>query len=152
MAVGTLKVGELSDSKCWICCPRFAYEQPRQNENGQQHWPFFFFFNDTAPTDIYTLSLHDALPIFTPVQFDPTDPQVMYYGSNELNRSTNAAQTWTVISPDLTGGPGRDPNYPFGTITTVAASATQAQELFTGTDDGRLWYTRNLGADWTRAT
>src|SRR6267378_1109789 len=25
--------------------------------------PFFFFFNDTAPTEIYTLSLHDALPI-----------------------------------------------------------------------------------------
>jgi len=24
---------------------------------------FFFFFNDTATTEIYTLSLHDALPI-----------------------------------------------------------------------------------------
>src|SRR5438034_3808575 len=24
----------------------------------------FFFFNDTAPTETYTLSLHDALPIF----------------------------------------------------------------------------------------
>src|SRR5204862_6452741 len=24
---------------------------------------FFFFFNDPAPTEIYTLSLHDALPI-----------------------------------------------------------------------------------------
>src|SRR5690349_24944013 len=27
---------------------------------------FFFFFNDTATTEIYTLSLHDALPIFSP--------------------------------------------------------------------------------------
>src|SRR3712207_7817619 len=26
-------------------------------------WFFFFFFNDTATTEIYTLSLHDALPI-----------------------------------------------------------------------------------------
>src|SRR5258708_29930055 len=26
----------------------------------------FFFFNDTATTEIYTLSLHDALPISTP--------------------------------------------------------------------------------------
>src|ERR1043165_10293130 len=25
---------------------------------------FFFFFNDTATTEIYTLSLHDALPIW----------------------------------------------------------------------------------------
>ena len=27
----------------------------------------FFFFNDTATTEIYTLSLHDALPICTPM-------------------------------------------------------------------------------------
>src|SRR5437899_12725729 len=27
---------------------------------------FFFFFNDTATTEIYTLSLHDALPIWLP--------------------------------------------------------------------------------------
>src|SRR5687767_15461873 len=27
----------------------------------------FFFFNDTATTEIYTLSLHDALPILFPV-------------------------------------------------------------------------------------
>src|SRR5256885_8746373 len=26
---------------------------------------FFFFFNDTATTEIYTLSLHDALPILS---------------------------------------------------------------------------------------
>src|SRR5258708_37985418 len=26
---------------------------------------FFFFFNDTATTEIYTLSLHDALPIYS---------------------------------------------------------------------------------------
>src|SRR5437588_7040669 len=29
---------------------------------------FFFFFNDTATTEIYTLSLHDALPIFVLAQ------------------------------------------------------------------------------------
>src|SRR5947199_10143408 len=29
---------------------------------------FFFFFNDTATTEIYTLSLHDALPISDPRQ------------------------------------------------------------------------------------
>ncbi len=31
------------------------------------HLCFFFFFNDTATTEIYTLSLHDALPICTSV-------------------------------------------------------------------------------------
>src|SRR2546427_4585017 len=33
----------------------------------ERHSPvsFFFFFNDTATTEIYTLSLHDALPILS---------------------------------------------------------------------------------------
>src|SRR5215813_10202337 len=40
---------------------------------------FFFFFNDTATTEIYTLSLHDALPIFALVTapdqlFQPLNP------------------------------------------------------------------------------
>src|SRR3712207_7275403 len=30
---------------------------------------YFFFFNDTATTEIYTLSLHDALPIFFILHF-----------------------------------------------------------------------------------
>src|SRR5947208_17006169 len=32
---------------------------------------FFFFFNDTATTEIYTLSLHDALPIYALDQKEP---------------------------------------------------------------------------------
>src|SRR2546429_5990141 len=31
--------------------------------SGMLPLPLFFFFNDTATTEIYTLSLHDALPI-----------------------------------------------------------------------------------------
>src|SRR2546430_4523737 len=33
---------------------------------------FFFFFNDTATTEIYTLSLHDALPISPCPRTSPT--------------------------------------------------------------------------------
>src|SRR2546428_10157418 len=35
---------------------------------------FFFFFNDTATTEIYTLSLHDALPISTRRHHVPQSP------------------------------------------------------------------------------
>src|SRR5438105_11327550 len=33
----------------------------------------FFFFNDTAPTEIYTLSLHDALPILAEGRLAPEE-------------------------------------------------------------------------------
>src|SRR2546430_12513990 len=36
----------------------------------------FFFFNDTATTEIYTLSLHDALPIFAGVHDHGLEPQL----------------------------------------------------------------------------
>src|SRR5688572_32350080 len=36
----------------------------------------FFFFNDTATTEIYTLSLHDALPIFGWFDFRQFSPAV----------------------------------------------------------------------------
>src|SRR6266566_7227117 len=35
---------------------------------------FFFFFNDTATTEIYTLSLHDALPIAVRERLEPFLP------------------------------------------------------------------------------
>src|SRR3712207_7033002 len=35
---------------------------------------FFFFFNDTATTEIYTLSLHDALPISLGIQLTVDKP------------------------------------------------------------------------------
>src|SRR6266536_1389671 len=38
-------------------------------------FPFFFFFNDTPTTEIYTLSLHDALPIW-PHRRDDDRPRV----------------------------------------------------------------------------
>src|SRR3712207_9194038 len=40
-----------------------------------------FFFNDTATTEIYTLSLHDALPIFDNVTILKDASAAAYYGS-----------------------------------------------------------------------
>src|SRR5215813_15499819 len=46
---------------------------------------FFFFFNDTATTEIYTLSLHDALPIRCPPT--PTVPSTPWERSCPPRRS-----------------------------------------------------------------
>jgi photosystem II stability/assembly factor-like uncharacterized protein len=88
----------------------------------------------------------------TPLVFNPTDADVMYYAGNIVNRSTNAGLSWTAISPDLTGGdPHPEDAYPFGTVTTVAAAKSNPLVLYAGTDDGRVWHTSSGGAPWTLA-
>src|SRR6185312_17275058 len=47
----------------------------------------FFFFNDTATTEIYTLSLHDALPISSDSSHDKPDPSIRRTLSPALIRS-----------------------------------------------------------------
>src|SRR2546426_4926078 len=42
---------------------------------------FFFFFNDTATTEIYTLSLHDALPILSILTMSPSRRTRLVEGS-----------------------------------------------------------------------
>ncbi|HEX5540408.1 MAG TPA: glycosyl hydrolase [Micromonospora sp.] len=87
----------------------------------------------------------------TPLLFDPSDPNVMYYAGNIVNRSTDNGRTWKAISPDLTGGGPNDPSgYPWGTISTVAVAPTDGDKLYVGTDDGRLWWTDDLGENWNQ--
>src|SRR3712207_9385138 len=45
-----------------------------------RHWLLrhLFFFNDTATTEIYTLSLHDALPIFALWKQDPQHQEKLF--------------------------------------------------------------------------
>ncbi|HEX9892131.1 MAG TPA: glycosyl hydrolase [Actinomycetota bacterium] len=89
---------------------------------------------------------------FTPVEFDPNDPNIMYYAGNRLNRTTQGGGTWTAISPDLTGGPPPDLRYPnYGTIQTIAPAKTDGNRIYVGTDDGRIWSTPDLGQTWIRA-
>src|SRR5260221_5841559 len=54
---------------------------------------FFFFFNDTATTEIYTLSLHDALPIYRFLLHShlqatkrPSPPLSLLHSSSTLSR------------------------------------------------------------------
>src|SRR5437867_8836844 len=49
----------------------------------------FFFFNDTAPTEIYTLSLHDALPIWI-------SPR---YVQDKISNALVAERAETCINP-----------------------------------------------------
>src|SRR2546426_2250382 len=56
---------------------------------------FLFFFNDTATTEIYTLSLHDALPISIVIQHpagDVRQAEAQLKGQAEQQRASAQAQ------------------------------------------------------------
>jgi hypothetical protein len=84
-----------------------------------------------------------------PVMIDPSDPTVLYTGTNRVYRSTNRAVSWSSISPDLTDGPSGG-NVVFGTITTVVVAASDPDVLWAGTDDANVWVSTNGGSSWSR--
>src|SRR5256714_1733143 len=100
-----------------------------------------------------------------PILFSPHDPETLYAGANVLFRSTNQGQSWEVISPDLTrndptkqapaGGPITRDNTSieyYCTIFTVMESPVQKGVIWTGSDDGLVYVTRDAGGHWDNVT
>src|SRR2546425_5307198 len=58
---------------------------------------FFFFFNDTATTEIYTLSLHDALPISDAPHRDAV-PQSRQHGRRGVDPRQSARRRGLVAA------------------------------------------------------
>src|SRR5215831_20268789 len=55
---------------------------------------FFFFFNDTATTEIYTLSLHDALPIYGTPTFSAAPAKLaIVRGYERMQRAVDRKST-----------------------------------------------------------
>ncbi len=81
----------------------------------------------------------------TPVVFDPNNPAIIYYGGNRLNRSTNSAASFTAISGDLTHGT-------WATISAIGVAKSDSRVIYAGTEDGRMWITRDTGGTWREIT
>jgi photosystem II stability/assembly factor-like uncharacterized protein len=104
----------------------------------------------------------DRITTDAPVVLDPSNHDVVYFGGNVLDRSTDGGATFTQISPPgdyLTGPvpPDENDQGPFyaneyATITQIAPAKTASNTLYVGTDTGRLWKTTDLGAHWTEFT
>ena len=98
-----------------------------------------------------------------PILWSPVRPDVLYYTSNVVWRSTDHARTWTRISPDLARAtwtvPASAGKYagsvtpgPRGAITALSASPRSGAVLWAGTDDGNIQVTVDGGATWTNVT
>jgi photosystem II stability/assembly factor-like uncharacterized protein len=84
----------------------------------------------------------------TPLVVSPHSREILYYGANRLYRSFDHGETWAPISDDLTSSLEQG-DVPFGTITTVSESSKRFGLLYAGTDEGRVWMTRDGGLGWS---
>ena len=126
----------------------------------------------------YDLELNAPLPTATPsspeparsdwtqpLMFSKADPHALYYANQFLFRTTDGAQTWTQISPDLTRpDPGVPPsldsvsaedtdrNAKRGVIYAIGPSPLNPHTIWVGTDDGLIHLSIDDGKTWQNVT
>jgi photosystem II stability/assembly factor-like uncharacterized protein len=102
----------------------------------------------------------------SPMEISPWDPRTIYYGSQFVHRTRDEGVTWEKISPDLTAN---DPKlrtaisgepitrdmtgeevYP--TLYAIRESPVQRGVIWTGSNDGPFYVTRDNGVTWTNVT
>ncbi len=100
-----------------------------------------------------------------PIIWSKHEPNAFYHGSQLLLKTTDMGITWKEVSPDLTrndkskqgkpGGPYTNEavgaeNY--GTLSYVIESPHEKGVIYTGSDDGYVYITRDGGASWQNIT
>lgn len=100
-----------------------------------------------------------------PILNSPNNRRVFYHAANVLFRTEDMGTTWKVISPDLTkhdsakmgmsgipytneGAGGEN----YCTISYVTESSKEAGVIWTGSDDGLVYLTRDNGSTWKNVT
>ncbi len=98
----------------------------------------------------------------SPLEQDPFDNNIIYFGSQFLHKSSDKGLTWEIISPDLsTNNPEKQKFNESGGLTydvtgaethtcilTIAPSPLQKGVIWAGTDDGNLQLTLDGGKTW----
>ncbi len=100
-----------------------------------------------------------------PIFFSPHNPKRLYTAGNHLFVSENEGKSWEMISPDLTtndktkmassGGPITKDNTSveyYCTIFTATESWVEKDLLWTGSDDGLIYVSKNGGKNWENVT
>ena len=100
-----------------------------------------------------------------PIIWSKWEPNTFYHGSQYVLKTSDMGKTWKEISPDLTrnekekqgkgGGPYTNEavgaeNY--GTLAYIIESPLEKGVIWTGSDDGLVYVTRDGGANWKNVT
>lgn len=91
-----------------------------------------------------------------PIALSPHNPAVVYTGAQVVFRSEDRGDHWREISPDVTTNEKAKQDgegyVPYCTLTTLAESPAKAGVIWTGSDDGKVYVTKDGGATWNDRT
>jgi photosystem II stability/assembly factor-like uncharacterized protein len=99
-----------------------------------------------------------------PLAIDPFDHNTVYYGCQMILATSNGGMSWREISPDLStkdpsrivssgGIVGDNLGQFYGEVVfSIAPSDIQRGLIWAGTNDGKVWYTRDGGKNWVDVT
>ncbi len=88
-----------------------------------------------------------------PIIISPHNPKIVYLGLNFLFRSMYMGNSWEKISPDLSyNNPDKIGDIQYQTIFTISESPFKFGLIYAGTDDGRVWITKDSGRHWKEIT
>ncbi|HVP90939.1 MAG TPA: hypothetical protein VMS75_06950 [Terriglobales bacterium] len=88
-----------------------------------------------------------------PFILSPHNPHIVYHGMQFLFRSLDRGDTWEKISPDLTWNTASEMgDIPYHTLFAISESPLRYGLIYAGTDDGRVWVTKDGGKAWTEIT
>jgi photosystem II stability/assembly factor-like uncharacterized protein len=78
------------------------------------------------------------------------NPNIIYHGMQYVMMSRDKGDTWEFISPDLSyNDPKKRGDINYQTISVLDESPIKFGLLYAGTDDGRIWRTKDGGKNWT---
>jgi photosystem II stability/assembly factor-like uncharacterized protein len=100
-----------------------------------------------------------------PIIWSKWEPSTYYHGAQYLLKTSDMGRTWKEVSPDLTrnekekqgraGGPYTNEEVGaenYGTLSYVIESPHEKGVIWTGSDDGLVYLTRDGGANWKNVT
>ena len=100
-----------------------------------------------------------------PIIWSKHEPGVFYHGSQYLLRTDDMGKTWKEVSPDLTRNEKEKQGKPgvpytneavgaenYGTLAYVIESPHEKGVIYTGSDDGYVYLTKDNGAHWQNIT
>lgn len=122
-------------------------------------------YRGTAQEDFVQATSRYRFNWESPIAFAAYDPHLAFIGANVLFETADDGKHWKAVSPDLTRNDKSKQQVAknsvthdesgaenYGTILDIETSARRKGEIWTGSDDGLVYLTRDSGAHWRNVT